>query len=146
MLSDLGDRLKAWRREHGLKSFQLAKQLRISVGSYSDIENGKSFPSARTLTAAIEHTDIDVIWLLTGENSADREPGTQVEMFDYRTTANKPIGDMTFRELAALLAFHANIRNSKVVDFTEQNRAAIFKESVHLADQFIINLKSNLKP
>lgn len=62
-----GPRIRKWRKASGLKGFQLAKMLKVSQGSLSDVENNKSNPSAPTIVAFIQKTDIDVHWMLTGE-------------------------------------------------------------------------------
>lgn len=63
----LGSRLRQWRKSLPLKSFELAKLIRISPGSLSDIENNKSLPSADTIAKLYQHTDLNIIWLLTGK-------------------------------------------------------------------------------
>ncbi len=63
---NLGSRLLQWRKALPLKSFELAKLIRISQGSLSDIENNKSLPSADTIAKLYQHTDLNIIWLLTG--------------------------------------------------------------------------------
>ena len=62
----LGSRLRQWRKSLPLKSFELAKLIKISQGSLSDIENNKSLPSADTIAKLYQHTDLNIIWLLTG--------------------------------------------------------------------------------
>ncbi|MDC1122155.1 helix-turn-helix transcriptional regulator [Nitrospinaceae bacterium] len=48
-----------------MKSYQIAKLIRISQGSLSDIENCKSLPSADTIAKLYQHTNLNIIWLLT---------------------------------------------------------------------------------
>lgn len=62
-----GPRIRKWRKARELKGFQLAKMLKISQGSLSDIENNKANPSAPTIVSFIQKTDINVEWMLTGE-------------------------------------------------------------------------------
>ena len=50
-----------------MKAIELAKICGISQGSLSGLENGKSYPSAETIINLIRYTDINVEWLLTGE-------------------------------------------------------------------------------
>ena len=68
----LGSRLRQWRKSLPLKSFQLAKLIRISQGSLSDIENNKSLPSADTIAKLYQHTNLNIIWLLTGRGPIDK--------------------------------------------------------------------------
>ncbi len=66
-----GPRIRQWRTEQGLKLFQLAAILKISQGSFSDIENEKSNPSAQTIRSFYENTDIDVCWMITGKKEVN---------------------------------------------------------------------------
>ena len=71
-----GKRIRMWRKSHTppMKSFQLAELIKISQGSLSDIENNKSNPSAPTIVKFMELTDINVCWMLTG-NEGDITKG-----------------------------------------------------------------------
>ena len=66
-------RIKAWRQFKKLKGFQVCKLIKVSQGSYSDIESGKSYPSAQTLTNMINYSDLNIIWLLTGDGNMIRK-------------------------------------------------------------------------
>ncbi|MCA9482546.1 MAG: helix-turn-helix transcriptional regulator [Nitrospina sp.] len=68
----LGRRLREWRKTLPLKSYELARLIKISQGSLSDIENDKSLPSADTLAKLYQHTNINIIWLLTGRGPMTR--------------------------------------------------------------------------
>jgi len=68
----LGRRLREWRKTIPLKSYELAKIIKISQGSLSDIENDKSLPSADTLAKLYQHTSVNIIWLLTGKGPITR--------------------------------------------------------------------------
>ena len=63
-----GKRIKQWRKSKKLKLREVVKLLKVSQGSLSDIENGNSDPSARTIRGFILHTDINIFWMLTGIN------------------------------------------------------------------------------
>ena len=67
ILPGLGTRLREWRKAAGLKSFELARLIKMSQGSLSDVENNKSFPSANTLAGIRKHTDMDMDYLFFGE-------------------------------------------------------------------------------
>jgi transcriptional regulator with XRE-family HTH domain len=70
----LGDRLRQWRKSVPLKAYQLAKKIGISQGSLSDIENGKSLPSADTIAKLYQHTNLNIIWLLTSKGPIRKPP------------------------------------------------------------------------
>jgi len=72
VLNRTGDRLREWRKQIPLKSYQLAKVIGISQGSLSEIETNKSLPSAGTLALLHQRTTLDIVWLLTAEGDMVR--------------------------------------------------------------------------
>ena len=66
-ISMIGERIRQFREGSGLKVAAFAKIIGIGQGTLSNIENGVSKPSADTLSAIVRHTNIDAVWLLTGE-------------------------------------------------------------------------------
>jgi transcriptional regulator with XRE-family HTH domain len=70
---NLGTRLRQWRKTLPLKSFELAKLIKISQGSLSDIENNKSLPSADTIAKLYLYSDLNIIWLLLGKGPMTRD-------------------------------------------------------------------------
>jgi len=81
-----GPRIRKWRKDKGVKSFELAKLIRISQGSLSDIENSKSNPSSPTIVNFMKYTDIDIFWMLTGKTNF--EPGTETDNKEPVLTIN----------------------------------------------------------
>ena len=78
-----------------MKSYQLAKLIRISQGSLSDIENCKSFPLADTIAKLYQHTNLNVIWLFTGKGPIQKtqhahgeEPAVIEELESYVVDLN----------------------------------------------------------
>jgi transcriptional regulator with XRE-family HTH domain len=65
----VGGRLKYWRKVSRLRLVDVSALNPVSQGSLSDLENGKSLPSATTLTGLCQKTDMNLYWLLTGEGS-----------------------------------------------------------------------------
>lgn len=47
----------------------LSEKINVAASSLSELENDKSLPSADTLSKLYFHTDVDIIWLLTGIGS-----------------------------------------------------------------------------
>ena len=72
-LQTVGQRLKQWRSSRRIKGYQLAESIRISPGSLSEIENGKSLPSAETITNLMTLEGMDIFWLLMGEGRNKKE-------------------------------------------------------------------------
>jgi len=77
----IGHRIRKWRKKAGMKAIELAKLLGMSQGALSEIENEKSTPSAATIVAFMERTDIDIYWMLLGkldhvhgQEKIDRDP------------------------------------------------------------------------
>lgn len=64
-----GERIRIYRLSKGAKVGGFAELIGISQGTLSDIENGKTKPSADTISALVRHTDIDARWLVTGEGN-----------------------------------------------------------------------------
>ena len=60
----LGKRLKIARIERGLSQAEISKKVGISVNYVSLIENGKKFPSLRTLANLAEHLGVSTASLL----------------------------------------------------------------------------------
>ncbi len=77
---NLGTRLRQWRKQLPLKSFELAKLIKISQGSLSDIENNKSLPSADTITKLYQFSDLNIIWLLLGKGPMIRDRSRAAEL------------------------------------------------------------------
>lgn len=63
----VGQRIKRYRKHKGLTLVKLGEKLGITHGSLSALERGKSEPSASTITAFAENTDINISWLLEGK-------------------------------------------------------------------------------
>lgn len=72
-ISLVGNRIRQWRKAIPIKGYELAKILKISQGSLSDIENNKSLPSADTIAKFHTNTNINILWLLTGEGPITKE-------------------------------------------------------------------------
>ena len=88
-------RLRQWRKWLPFKPYQLAKLIRISQGSLSDIKNCKWLPSADTIAKLYQHTNLNIIWLLTGkahirktQHAPDEEPAVNEELEAYGEDPN----------------------------------------------------------
>jgi DNA-binding XRE family transcriptional regulator len=64
--TSLGERLRAFRKEKRQTLKELSELIGISHGTLSDIETGKTKPSADTLASLCRNADISIEWLLTG--------------------------------------------------------------------------------
>ena len=51
----------------------MAKLIKISQGSLSDIENNKSLPSADTISKLYLYSDLNILWLLLGKGPMTRD-------------------------------------------------------------------------
>ncbi|QPJ60718.1 MAG: helix-turn-helix transcriptional regulator [Candidatus Nitronauta litoralis] len=88
----LGQRLKLWRKEHSLKGNKLAKDIGISPGSLSEIENGNCLPSAETLSKLHEFTNLDVLWLLTGKGDMNKGQAEIIRTGEYENLDQAQFG------------------------------------------------------
>lgn len=64
----IGARVKYTRKIHKLNQVEFSHAIQISQGRLSEIELGKCNPSAETLISIARRFDIDLNWLLLGEN------------------------------------------------------------------------------
>nr|WP_320011293.1 helix-turn-helix transcriptional regulator [uncultured Desulfobulbus sp.] len=69
----IGQRIRQFRKQNNLTLVQLSEIIGISHGSLSGLENGKSKPSAETLSNFCLYTEIDIKWLLTGEKAKEEK-------------------------------------------------------------------------
>ncbi|CAI2719556.1 helix-turn-helix domain-containing protein [Nitrospina watsonii] len=75
----LGSRLRQWRKTIPMKSYELAKLIKISQGSLSDIENEKSLPSADTIAKLYQFSNLNIVWLLTGKGPMTRDESASAQ-------------------------------------------------------------------
>src|SRR5690348_10591976 len=66
----IGERVKYVRKIHKLNQVEFSHAIQISQGRLSEIEIGKCNPSAETLISIARTFDVDLNWLLLGENKA----------------------------------------------------------------------------
>ena len=66
----IGERFKEIRVRNGLKQQEFAKRIGTSSGYISEIESEKKLPGAETLLSLKREFDVDLNWLLTGEERA----------------------------------------------------------------------------
>lgn len=65
--NEIGQRFKLFRKSRFSTLVELGENIGVSQGSLSDIENGRSLPSATTLRG-LYYAGCDINWLLTGED------------------------------------------------------------------------------
>lgn len=80
----IGSRIKQFRKIIGLKTKDFSSLIGISQGALSGLENEKSKPSADTLSSIVQHTDINPVWLLTGEGEPCCVPSRDSDEQKYR--------------------------------------------------------------
>ena len=67
ILSDIGKRLKFWRKENKYTQSEIAALLEMSVNFYGDIERGNRRLSIEKIILVYKRLGIDPTYLLTGE-------------------------------------------------------------------------------
>ncbi len=67
----IGNRIKKYRLNKGLKGVEFSKIIGISSGSLSELEKENTKPSADTIISIINKTDINVYWLLIGKGEME---------------------------------------------------------------------------
>lgn len=71
--------MRQWRKTIPMKSYELAKLIKISQGSLSDIENEKSLPSADTIAKLYQFSNLNIVWLLTGKGPMTRDESASAQ-------------------------------------------------------------------
>lgn len=66
MSTEIGARIKAWRKAIGLTQAEFARRLGVHIGVLKKYEQGLNIPGGEAL-AAIAKTGVNMNWLLTGE-------------------------------------------------------------------------------
>ncbi len=66
-LPKLGERLKKWRKSQGLTLVEMAGMIKGTIGPLSEVENGKSLPSIKTIAMFHKKTNLNVMWLMFNE-------------------------------------------------------------------------------
>jgi transcriptional regulator with XRE-family HTH domain len=66
-LMSIGDKVKAIRKQHQLNQIAFADTIGISQGRLSEIEQGKTKPSAETLYELRKKFNVDLNWLFEEE-------------------------------------------------------------------------------
>lgn len=103
--SDLGTRLREWRKREKLNLTQLAKKLRIGITTISEIETNKSLPSAETLASLHIHTNLNILWLMFREGKMFQEQSENqvvqaIRPAKPKKVVKKTIFNMTLAELS----------------------------------------------
>jgi len=62
-MNTIGEKIKALRKQHNLNQIEFATTIGISQGRLSEIEKGKTKPSAETLYELRRKFKIDLNWL-----------------------------------------------------------------------------------
>ena len=69
ILKEIGERLRATRKEKGLTQAQVADMLDMSCNFYGEIERGNCRLSLEKLMLVHQRLEIDLTYLITGENT-----------------------------------------------------------------------------
>ncbi|QWU15622.1 helix-turn-helix domain-containing protein [Paenibacillus sophorae] len=67
-METIGDKVKAVRLKYNLNQISFAEKIGISQGRLSEIEQGKTKPSAETLKELRKKFNVDLNWLFDEDN------------------------------------------------------------------------------
>lgn len=70
--NEIGQRLRYFRKSRYKTMKALGEDISVSQGALSELENGKSLPSANTLRN-LYYAGCDINWLLTGEDDGQNK-------------------------------------------------------------------------
>ena len=77
----VGDRIKQFRTERGIKQFEMAERLAIKQGSLSDIERGRvSVVTDRVIKDICREYGVSEEWLRTGEGEMVKDQRSFMEL------------------------------------------------------------------
>lgn len=109
----IGERLRYWRKQHNLTAQEIADTTNISQAVISCYERGQCQMGTKFVIALYEHYDIDILWLLTGEEqNSIKDKSTEEEqqlLKNYRYCNQE--GKAALRTTAAALAISSNLIN-----------------------------------
>lgn len=100
-LADMGERLRASRRERGLSLRDLGSRVGLSASLISQVETGRASPSVSSLYALAEELDVSVDDLLfgpRGDREDDRRAGTTTVATPGPTAPSGPVQRSTERK------------------------------------------------
>jgi transcriptional regulator with XRE-family HTH domain len=101
--SSVGPRLQEYLQSAGLKAADLVRKTGIPKTTISDTINGKHGLTIHNFELIVRHTDLDPLWLLTGEGKMKREPARAVEHIYPRLAVN---GEKERKKLAERILSH----------------------------------------
>jgi transcriptional regulator with XRE-family HTH domain len=106
-MNTIGKRIKAFRKSKKLSGKNLAEIIRISQGSLSDLENDKTTPKSSTIESIIRNTDINPVWLMTGEGEMTAkaplvQPGMSTEQQQAYPVPTGSIGRLLAKAVEVL--------------------------------------------
>ena len=109
VVSVLGARIAALRRDAGLSQAELAQRLQISASAMGMYEQGRREPSAQTLVTMAQALGVTTDYLLTGVPGPDQEDALNQMLLSRITTADRRLDQRGTRpfsrqELAVLFA------------------------------------------
>ena len=119
----IGNRVKLLRHDKGLSLNSLAKQLGISAGGLSEIENNKYSPGAKLIVQLSEFLSVSADWLLTGSDSDLAPPA---------------INNVPAREADQISKLNKQIKSlQKEVEDLKKQRDKLYQDLITTKDQLI---------
>lgn len=116
-----GQRLQNWRKSQNQTGADLAKIIGISQSSLSELENQKALPSADTIAKLHHHTDLNVIWLLTGEGPISKKEFSSEVNLPFSAEGENSYGqDQGLKELIETLISIYKSKTPETVDLVKE--------------------------
>ena len=147
-----GTRLREYRKVKKLTMQQLADLIGIRQGPLSELETGKSSPSANTLASLHLHTDINVAWLLTGQGPMIR-PESVAEPINYVVTplrsdrgSNRDISRMVKSLKAVMASKNETLKAALRADLIAFESALRDNEKIEGLERDMDTLKKIIRP
>ncbi|MDR3631602.1 MAG: helix-turn-helix transcriptional regulator [Desulfocapsaceae bacterium] len=141
-IEKIGEKIRLFRKEMGMNLIQFADLIGIKHSSLSNIENNKTKPSAETLSKLCIYTNINIEWLLAGEekerierNPAENQNQTktprfftpiigEIEMWLKEATGKEPM-------MASWFAVELKKKFPEFKEWCEKKRDSLSNETLH---------------
>ncbi|MEK5057679.1 hypothetical protein BK126_05270 [Paenibacillus sp. FSL H7-0326] len=110
----IGENIRKLRKTAGLTQIEFAKQIGISQGTLSDIEQGNCNPSVDTALSIHNHFNVTLDWLLKGkQNRSTIEQVNALDLSETEIRVLEVMNQLDIFEKQRVLAFASFTLNQK---------------------------------
>ena len=134
-MGTLGQRLKACRKESGLKQAEVCSRIGIGQGTLSELENDK-YPTSSFVPHFAALYGVEALWLAEGRDPKSRGQNYRSSTdLPIPTPIAPPVQDPAIADLASLSAEDEAMWRLRLKEAAERSRAAQAKEAADQAEK-----------